>query len=198
MLQKYNFLLNKKFGTAIECSFTSLIFKYKIMKKITLVLAFIGMISLNSCTINDVQDTVDYDTIAEVFEVTTSFSSGNNYSRIVSFNPPIYNSDAVLVYHLYDVVNGSDVWRLMPQTYYFDNGVELDYNFDFTTFDVNLFLDSNVNLSSFSSAWLQNQTFRIVVVPGYFAKGVAPIDYNDYDATINAFGYNDAKIINLK
>lgn len=198
MSQKYNFLLNKKFGTAIECSFTSLILKYKIMKKITLVLAFIGMISLNSCTINDVQDTVDYDTIAEVFEVTTSFSSGNNYSRIVSFNPPIYNSDAVLVYHLYDVVNGSDVWRLMPQTYYFDNGVELDYNFDFTTFDVNLFLDSNVNLSSFSSAWLQNQTFRIVVVPGYFAKSAAPIDYNDYNATINAFGYNDAKIIKLK
>ncbi len=38
-------------------------------KKITLLLAFIGMISLNSCTVNEVTDTpVDNDTISEVWE----------------------------------------------------------------------------------------------------------------------------------
>lgn len=167
------------------------------MKKITLVLAFIGMITLNSCTVNEVveRDLVDYDTIAEVFEVTTSFSE-NNDSRLVTFNPPIYNSDMVLVYHLYDVDNGADVWRIMPQTYYFDNGAELDYNFDFTRYDVNLFLDSNFSLDSFSSAWTQNQTFRIVVVPAAFTNKSA-VDYSDYNATIEMLGYKDSKIIKL-
>ncbi len=168
------------------------------MKKITLVLAFIGMITLNSCTVNEVDDAPQYDsdTIAEVFEVTTSFGPNNNYSRLVTFTPPIYSSDMVLVYHLYDVVNGDDVWRIMPQTYYFDNGVELDYNFDFTKYDVNLFLDSNDNLNNFSSAWTQNQTFRLVVVPGSFKmsnKG----NFTDYNATIEMLGYKDSKIKKL-
>lgn len=102
----------------------------------------------------------------------------------------------VLVYHLYDVVNGDDVWRIMPQTYYFDNGVELDYNFYFTKYDVNLFLDSNDNLNNFSSAWTQNQTFRLVVVPGSFKmsnKG----NFTDYNATIEMLGYKDSKIKKL-
>lgn len=168
------------------------------MKKITLVLAFIGMITLNSCTVNEVDDAPQYDsdTIAEVFEVTTSFGPNNNYSRLVTFTPPIYSSDMVLVYHLYDVVNGDDVWRIMPQTYYFDNGVELDYNFDFTKYYVNLFLDSNDNLNNFSSAWTQNQTFRLVVVPGSFKmsnKG----NFTDYNATIEMLGYKDSKIKKL-
>ncbi len=168
------------------------------MKKITLVLAFIGMITLNSCTVNEVveRDIVDYDTISEVFEVTTSFGTNNDFSRLVTFNPPIYNSDMVLVYHLYDVVNGSDVWRLMPQTYYFDNGAELDYNFDFTRYDVNLFLDSNFNLDSFSSAWTQNQTFRIVVVPAAFTNR-SVVDYSDYNATIKMLGYEKSTIKKL-
>ena len=169
------------------------------MKKITLFLAFIGMITLNSCTVNEVVDTpyqYDSDTIAEVFEVTTSFGPNNNYSRLVTFNPPIYNSDVVLVYHLYDVVNGSDVWRLMPQTYYFDNGGEVDYNYDFTKYDVNIFLDANFDLNTLSSAWTQNQTFRLVVVPGSF-KTANKVDYSDYNATIEMLGYKDAKIKKL-
>ncbi len=165
------------------------------MKKITYLFAFIGMIILQSCTVNEVnEDTVDNDTISEVFEVTTSFGASNNFSRLVTFNPPIYASDMVLVYHLYDVVNGSDVWRLMPQTYYFDNGVELDYNFDFTRFDVNIFLDSNASLTSFSSAWLQNQTFRIVVIPAYLSGKGVTVDYSDYNETLKMYGLENAKI----
>ena len=169
------------------------------MKKITLILAFIGMITLNSCTVNETPDQVQQINntfVSEVFEVTTSFGPNNDYSRLVTFDPPIYNSDMVLVYHLYDVVNGSDVWRLMPQTYYFDNGAELDYNFDFTRYDVNLFLDSNFSLDSFSSAWTQSQTFRIVVVPADFTNRLA-VDYSDYNATIKMLGYEKSIIKKL-
>lgn len=167
------------------------------MNKITLFFVFIGMFTLNSCTVNDQNDDVDNDTIAEVFEVTTSFGSNNGYKRNVTFNPPIYSTDMVLVYHLYEVDNGVDVWRLMPQTYYFDNGVELDYNYDFTQYDVNLFLGSNVFLDFFSSVWTQNQTFRLVVIPAMFTNRMS-VDFKDYDKTIDLLGYKNTKIIKLE
>jgi hypothetical protein len=165
------------------------------MKKITLVLAFIGMITLNSCTVNETPapvQQINNTFISELFEVTTSFGPNNNYSRLVTFNPPIYNTDMVLVYHLYDVVNGSDVWRLMPQTYYLDLGA-LDYNYDFTKYDVNLFLDADFNLDYLTPAWSQNQTFRIVVIPADFTNKSA-VDYKDYNATIKMLGYENAPI----
>lgn len=172
------------------------------MKKITLVLAFIGMITLNSCTINDEPDQIQQINntfVSELFEVTTSFGPNNNYSRLVTFNPPIFSTDMVLVYHLYEVDNGTDVWRIMPQTYYFDNGAELDYNFDFTRFDVRIFLDSNFNLDSFSPAWTQNQTFRIVVIPADFTNRMSgAVDYSDYEATIKMLGYENAEIKKIK
>jgi hypothetical protein len=169
------------------------------MKKITLMLAFIGMIGLQSCTVNEVrEDVVDNDTISEVLEVTTSFSQSNNFSRLVTINPPIYSSDMILVYHLYDVDNGTDIWRLMPQTYFFTGGGELDYNFDFTRFDVSLFLDANFDLNTLSPAWTQNQTFRIVIIPGYFSgKRANAVDFNDYEATLKAYNIDPTKIRKL-
>ncbi len=172
------------------------------MKKITLVLAFIGMISLQSCTVNEVRDDVDNDTISEVLEVTTSFGQSNNFSRLVTINPPIYASDMILVYHLYDVVNGADVWRLMPQTYYFNGGGELDYNFDFTRYDVNIFMDANFDMNTLSSAWTQNQTFRIVIIPGYFsgknANQKTTEDFSDYNATLKKFNIDPNKVKKLE
>jgi len=172
------------------------------MKKITLLLAFIGMITLQSCVREEVivQDTYDNDTISEVFEVTRSFNTGNNFSTLVNLGTPIYSSDMILVYHLYSVVNGQDVWRMMPQTYYFSNGGELDYNFDFTRYDVSIFLDANFPLVDLSSVWTQNQTFRIVIIPGYFSnRTMQQVNLEDYDAVINYYGINDKNVkkINL-
>jgi len=165
-------------------------------KKITLVLAFIAMIGLQSCTVNEGrEDFVDNDTISEVLEVTTSFSQSNNYSRLVTINPPIFASDMILVYHLSDVAGGTDVWRLMPQAYYFDNGGELNYNFDFTRFDVSLFLDANFNLNNLAPTWTQNQTFRIVIIPGYFSgKRSNAVNFNDYNATLKAYNIDPTQI----
>ncbi|SFA84834.1 hypothetical protein SAMN05660845_0612 [Flavobacterium swingsii] len=170
------------------------------MKKIILLLAFISMITLQSCTVHEevvtpVQ-TTDNDTISEVLEYTVSFNSGNNYKRLITFNRPIYTSDMVLVYRLDNnlVNNGTDVWRQMPQTYYLGTTGELDYNFDFTNYDVNIFLGANFDLNTLSSDWTQNQTFRIVIVPAYFGNKMA-IDYSNYDAVVKAYNLDDSKII---
>lgn len=161
------------------------------MKKITLLLVFIGMITLQSCTVNEVRDEYDNDTISEVFEVTSSFNTGNGFSSFVNLGTPIYTSDMILVYHLYDVIGGEDVWRLMPQTYYFNDGRELNYNFDFTRNDVSIFLDSNYPLNTLSADWTQNQTFRIVIIPGYFSgKSTKKVEFKDFDSVVEAYKIN--------
>lgn len=165
------------------------------MKKITLFLALIGMITLNSCTTEEyyndtyvVDDANDQDTISEVWEYLVNFGPGNGYSNLITFPYSIYTSDMVLVYHLYEVDNGTDVWRLLPQTYYFSGGGELDYNFDFTRYDAQIFMDANFDMNTLDSSWTNNQIFRIVVIPGYFGnKTTAPVDFNNYNAVIEYY-----------
>ena len=166
------------------------------MKKITLFLVFIGMMALQSCEVTEVYDDVDNGPRNEVFEVTTSFNSNNNYSSLVTFDPPIYSSDSVLVYHLYDVVDGQDIWKLMPQTYYFNDGGELDFNFDYSRFNVKIFLEANFNLNTLPLTWTQNQTFRIVVIPDGFSKTV---NKNNIDSVMSALNVtmSEVKKVNL-
>jgi hypothetical protein len=171
------------------------------MKKITLILAFIGMIALQSCTVNenDNNPPVYNDTISEVFEVTRNFNDANNYSTIVAYPHTIYSSDMVLVYLLDDVINGDDVWRQMPQTYFLNGLGELDYNFDFTKFDTKIFLDASFNLNDLSGAWTQNQTFRIVIVPGFFVnKSVTSASLPmDYESVIKRYNIKESSIQKL-
>lgn len=176
------------------------------MKKVILFLALAGMAVLQSCTTKEeyyVQDdSYDSDTISEVWEYTNvDFYSGNNFSVLLSFPHQTYTSDMILVYHLYDVVNGTDVWRLLPQTYYFNNGGELDYNFDFTIYDVNIFLGANFDLNTLDSSWSQNQIFRVVVVPGYFGNKMAAstksIDLTDYQAVIDYYKIDESKVTKI-
>ena len=88
------------------------------MKKITLILAFIGMISLTSCTVEEthvVDNGYDNDTISEVWEYTNvDLHSGNGYSVFLDFPHTTYTSDMILVYRLADYGSAGDVWKLLP------------------------------------------------------------------------------------
>ena len=99
---------------------------------------------------------------------------------------------------LEEVVDGDiDVWCQLPQTYFLNQGTLL-YTFDHTFLDVNIFLDANFPLIDLASAWTQNQTFRIVIVPGYFSnRSATQVDFNDYNAVIQAYGMNPNNIISL-
>ena len=158
-------------------------------------LAIVGTFAFQGCTVKDQTQVTN---LAEVFEVTASFSASNNFARLVTLNPAIYSSDMVLVYRLFDVVNGADVWRSLPQTVYLSQG-DLDYNFDFTKYDINIFLDSNFDLTTLSASWAQNQVFRVVIIPGYFSnKNNKAVDFNDYNAVVKAFNINENQIKTLK
>jgi len=165
------------------------------MKRIILLLAIVGTFAFQGCTTKEETQIV---LIPEVFEVTTSFSASNNFAKLITLNPPIYSSDMVLVYRLFDVVDFQDVWRSLPQTVYLPQG-DLDYNFDFTRNDINIFLDSNFDLTTLSPMWAQNQVFRVVIIPGYLSnKNSKTIDFNDYNSVVKAFNINENNIKTLK
>lgn len=116
----------------------------------------------------------------EVFEVVTSFNPSNNFSRLVTFNPPLFSSDVVLVYMQWDQFNGNPVWRLVPQTVQLPAG-DIQYNYDNTNLDVNIFMSSaDIDLLTLGQEWTNNQRFRIVILPGYFVQQMRT-DISDYD-----------------
>ncbi len=165
------------------------------MKQLILLLAISTTFLFQGCT---TKEEVHADLLAEVFQVTTSFNAANNYSKLITLNPPIYNSDMVLVYRLFDVINGQNLWRQLPQAVYLVQG-ELDYNFDFTRNDINIFLESNFDLNTLGATWSQNQVFRVVIIPGYLSnKNSKTIDFNDYNAVVKAFNINENQIKTLK
>ena len=171
------------------------------MKKITLILAFIGMITLQSCTVNeDNVNGIDNDTISEVFEYTNVNFLPNSYTVVLNFPHTIYSSDMVLVYRLSDVFQGEDVWKLLPETYYFNDGtLDYRYDFNFTRFDAEVYLEG-FDLAGLSPAVRLNQVLRVVVIPAFQANKMASkkVDFNDYNAVINAYNIDESKIIKIQ
>lgn len=165
------------------------------MRKITLVLAFIGMITVQSCSTND--DTIDNDTISEVFEYTNVNFFPNDYSVVLTYPHSIFNSDMVLVYRLSGSFQGEDIWKPLPETYYFEDGtLDLRYDFDFTRFDAELHLEG-FDLAGVSNAYKLNQVFRVVIVPGYFGKN-SKMNFKDYKAVVKALNIDERKVTRVQ
>ena len=168
------------------------------MKKITLVLAFIGMITLQSCTKTD---TVNNTILSEVFELRNiNFDFANNsYSIYRTLNPQINQSDVILIYRLSGTIDSSTpIWQLIPRTLYLTQG-ELDYDFDFSKEDFTIYAGGTYDLS-LTPSYITNQTFRIVIVPGYFSNKMSNknFDYSNYNAVVKAFNIDENKIIKMQ
>ena len=162
------------------------------MRKITLILAFIGMITLQSCSNN-----TDNDTISEVFEYTNVNFLPNDYSVVLTYPHSILSSNMVLVYRLSGSFQGEDIWKPLPETYYFDDGtLDLRYDYDFTRFDSELHLEG-FDLATVNDCYKLNQIFRVVTVPGYFGKN-NKMNFNDYKAVVKALNINENKVIKVQ
>lgn len=162
-------------------------------------MAFIIAYVMLGCTKTEVvSNTTDNDTISEVFElknVNFAYNNVDGYNIYRTLNPNIYASDVVLIYRLSGTINSNTpIWQLIPRTLYLTQG-ELDYDFDFSKQDFTIYAGGNYNLA-LTPSYLNNQTFRIVIVPGYFSNKVA-VDYSDYHAVIKAFNINDTNVKSL-
>ena len=135
---------------------------------------------------------MDGDTLlGSVFEIEGDFTAANQYQLYYDFpnNFEIYDTDVVLVYILWDVVtvNGKnvDLWRPLPQTLVFDEGV-LQYNFDYTVNDVRVFLETTLPVGSLLPAETQDQVFRIAVLPADFVSKKTKSELNDLNLLMDS------------
>jgi hypothetical protein len=170
------------------------------MKKIITILVVIGMFSLQGCTIND-SDTIDNDTIAEVFQLNNasfSYNVNDGYNIYEELNPILFDEDVILIYRKIGSISGTNapIWQLIPRTIFLDNGRELDYDFDFSVEDFTIYARGNYDLS-LTPQYLNNQTFRIVIVPGSksgSAKYANKNAFSDYNAVIKMYKIDDSKV----
>ena len=113
---------------------------------------------------------------AYVFEYEGVSFTGPEYEVVLPYADDFVAlaSDVTLVYLLWgtDEVDGEtvEVWRLLPQSIITANGL-LQYNFDFTIYDVKLFLDAQFPLDDLTAQDTDNWVVRMVVVPSKFWNG---------------------------
>jgi hypothetical protein len=162
------------------------------MKKITSILLLFTAILISSCEGPVGPPGQDGDAlIGTIFEMKGDFKASNNYQLYFNFpnNFEIYDTDVVLVYILWETttVNGNqtDVWRLMPQTRFIDDGV-IQYNFDYTVNDVRVFLETTFDYVDLLPSETNDQIFRIAVLPADFMATKKSAEINDLSILMNS------------
>lgn len=144
------------------------------------------------------QGPTGYTVESEVFElrnVNFDLDINNEYSIYRSLNPQILLSDNILIYRMAGTINSqTPIWQLIPRTLYLPQG-ELDYDYDFSRVDFTIYAGGNYNILS-TPSYLFNQTFRIVIIPGYLSnKGTQnAINLDDYNAVIKAYDIDESNI----
>lgn len=168
------------------------------MKKILFLFAAIGMTALTSCEGPEgPQGEPGYNVEAEVFElnnVNFSYDAEIGYNIYQTLTPNILDSDVILVYRLTDLIDSqTPIWQQIPRTLYVSEG-EVDYDFDFSREDFQIYVGGTFNLGSL---YTQGQTFRIVIIPGYFSKQANAVDLSDYNAVVKAYNIDESNIKQL-
>lgn len=131
--------------------------------------------------------------VGQAFEIEADFNDPD-YSVFADIpsSIEILESDVVLVYWLELVDDGTDVWNLIPQTIYFEDG-EFQYNYNHTDFDVNIYLQGNIDLGTLGERYTQDQIFKIVVLPVDYAQD-NNLDISDYQSVKTSLDLNESNI----
>lgn len=174
------------------------------MNKLNAVFGLLGILIFQSCEgppgppgLPGLDGADGVNIVSEVFEVELDFTAANDFQEVFEFDPPIVTSDVVLVFIEWERDGTTPIWRSLPQTVFFDQGV-LIYNYDFTRNDFRLFLDGPIDFGSLDVEWRNDQIFRVIVVPGNFTS--SRIDFTNYEAVTKLLGLEDEdfKKIELK
>ncbi|WP_372773500.1 hypothetical protein [Mangrovibacterium sp.] len=168
------------------------------MKTFTLFLLIIATALFTSCEGDQGPQGIPgedgYDILGTTFEIEGTFSASNDYLLYYEFPSSftVYDGDVVMIYILWEVTEGLDVWRALPQSVFFNEGV-LHYNFDYTLGDLQIFIDGTIEPALLSSDYLQDQIFRIAVIPSELAQNKS-VDISDYNSVMKAMKTSDTAI----
>ena len=144
--------------------------------------------------------------VIELDGVNFDFIAADNlYSALIAFSEittfEVLESDAVLIYRFDGTVelnDGStaDAWSQLPQSFFLPEGT-LQYVFAHTFVDFEIFIDGNFDLSAISSVFTDNQSFRIVILPGQFASS-SRMDTSSLSNVMSALGIDENQITKVQ
>ena len=185
------------------------------MKKMTLLLGALLSLVLISCTGDPGPPGRDgFDgapgppgpagSTGTVVEFEADFTAANDYSILFDFldnGLNVREDEVVLVYLSFEQLEDNqgdiiDVWRLLPQTLILDQGL-LQYNYDFTFIDVNIFLDADFNLAELAPGDVNAQYFRIVILPAEFAQ-TAKMDVSNIGNVMDLLGLDEKDVKKIR
>lgn len=133
--------------------------------------------------------------VGQMFERTVDFTPSNEFSYWVDFpnTVEVLPTDIVMIYIEVAIENGASVWEPLPHSIYFDDGAILEYSFDFSQFDYNIFLHGDIDLNSLDNSFTANKRFRIAILP---VDNVENIDLNNMESLMEALRLNDVEELN--
>lgn len=175
------------------------------MKKI-FSLAIVGLLTFTVVSCDRTNDTIvqtpDNDTYSTAYDLNNvSFTKNSNGDYAISrnFNNPLVESDVVLIFRKSGTTdNGSPVWQSIPRTLYLSQG-ELDYDFDFSKYDIQIYAGGTFD-PALEPTYINNQTFRVVVVPAATGNknANANIDLTDYASVAKYYNIQESNVKTLK
>ena len=143
--------------------------------------------------------------VVEVENVNFGYDAeGNIFSTLINFSDvtdfEVFEADAVLVYRYAGSVSlddGSmaDLWSQIPQNYFLPEGT-IQYVFEHTFVDLELFIDGDFDLSTLSTDFTDDQIFRIVFVPSEYAES-SKMDVSNIENVMSALGIQENQVKKL-
>ncbi|MBZ9630137.1 hypothetical protein LB465_05040 [Salegentibacter sp. LM13S] len=143
-----------------------------------------------SATIFEVNSDFFYDAEANLW--TTDFLTFADFTDV-----EVLETDVVLIYRL-DAVgqldDGSDVdeWSMLPQNFFTDEGT-IQYVFNHTFVDTEIFIDGNYDLSGLSDDFTTGQIFRVAIIPANFYES-ANFDSSNFGSLMKALELKEQDI----
>jgi len=143
---------------------------------------------------DDVQVQVDYPAVYDLRNVNFSYNATDGWTYGQSFNNTLLDQDYVVIFRQTGTSGNAPVWQQIPRTLYLDQG-ELDYDFDFSKNDFMIYAGGTYDIST-TPQYLNNQTFRVVLVPAVYGKNGTSEDLKklSYEEIIAKYNIDDSKV----
>lgn len=174
------------------------------MKKfLPLLLLLVSSVFIFSCKDDndDIQQVqVDYPAVYDLKNVTLGYNDNDGWNYSKGFERSMLSQDIVLIYLQTDATTtGSPVWTPLPAKFnplLNGNVQEVYYDFDFTMNDFKIYARGSFDLSLMASTFLNNKTFRVVLVPAVYGKNSNNADLSKmtYEEVIAKYKINDSKV----
>lgn len=180
------------------------------MKKIYGLLMIIGILVFQACEGpqgppgidgRDGKDGVDGEDgglfLSMVLEAGVDFTEENGYRATGDLE--IFEGDNLLVFIALGLDDEENVvWMPLPQTFFVEQGIVI-YNYFFTKNSFTIFMDASVSPDELGPEWMEDQYFRVVVIPGeHFQEASSRIDLKDYYAVMKWLGKSESDVEALR